>query len=78
MAQLAEILLIRLSLKALVAAGEILCTHQSIDEKMRTPSLESALLILWTMNRLGGAEKETKTKSFTASTALAAPGQASP
>ena len=37
MAQLAEILLIRLSLKALVAAGEILCTHQSIDVKNEAP-----------------------------------------
>ena len=37
MAQLAEILLIRLSLKTLVAPGEILCTHQSIDVKNEDP-----------------------------------------
>ena len=70
-------------IKALVAVVEILgCkilrTHQSIDVKMRTPSLDSALLILWTMNRLGGAEKETKTKSFTAALHWLQPGQASP
>ena len=70
-------------IKALVAVVEILgCkilrTHQSIDVKMRTPSLDSAVLILWTMNRLGGAEKETKTKSFTAALHRLQPGQASP